>query len=86
MDQRRLSRPYKRMSVLSAAFDTVTTAVTVAISDSLRQVYFATANKSMIDVSFDSVLVTDGVFINFRAPGAPAGAVKQLGTSRPSRP
>jgi hypothetical protein len=64
------------MSVLSMAFDTVATPETFAISDSLRQVYFATANRSMIDVPFDSVVVTEGSFINFRAPGAPAGAVK----------
>jgi hypothetical protein len=76
MDQRRVGRPYKRMSVLSMAFDTVTTSETFAISDSLRQVYFATADRSMIDVPFDSVVVTEGTFINFRAPGAPAGAVK----------
>lgn len=76
IDQKRVGRPYKRMTVLSAAFDTVTTAETFAISDSLRRAYLATAVLSMIDVPFDSAVVTEGTYLNFRAPGAPAGAVK----------
>jgi len=76
IDQRRLGRPYKRMSVLAMAFDTVATPETFAISDSLRGVYFAKDAKSMIDLPFDSAKVVENTFVAFATPGAPAGAVK----------
>jgi len=76
VDQRRVGKPYKRMSVLAMAFDTVATAETFAISDSLRQLYFAKDTKPMHDLPFDSAKVVDGAFANFGAFGAPAGAVK----------
>lgn len=76
IDQMRLGRPYKRMTVLSAAFDTVTTAETFAVSDSLRAAFFATATRPMHDVPVDSARVLDGVFASFGAFGSPAGAVK----------
>jgi hypothetical protein len=76
LDQRRVGRPYKRMTVTAFAFDTVTTAETFAISDSLRNVYLQTARHSMADVPFDSVRTADGVFTSFGAFGAPVGAVK----------
>ncbi len=76
LDQRRVGRQYKRMSVQSIAFDTVATPETFAISDSLRGVYFAKDAKSMIDLPFDSARVVEGNWVNFATPGAPAGAVK----------
>ena len=76
LDQKRVGRPYKRMSVLAMAFDTVATAETFAISDSLRSLYFAKDAKSMIDLPFDSAKVVESSFVNFATPGAPAGAVK----------
>jgi hypothetical protein len=76
IDQKRLGRPYKRMTVLSAAFDTVTTAETFAISDSLRAAFFAGATKPMHDLPLDSAKIFEGKFVNFATFGAPAGAVK----------
>ena len=76
IDQMRLGRPYKRMTVLSAAFDTVTTAESFAVSDSLRAAFFATATKPMHDVPLDSAKVVDGSYASFGAFGSPAGAVK----------
>ena len=76
IDQMRLGRPYKRMTVLSAAFDTVTTAETFAISDSLRDAYFATATRPMYDLPLDSARVTEGTYATFGAFGTPPGAVK----------
>jgi hypothetical protein len=76
LDQRRVGRPYKRMSVYAFAFDTVTSPETFAISDSLRNVYFQIARHSMADVSFDSVRTVDANFTIFGAFGAPVGAVK----------
>jgi hypothetical protein len=76
LDQRRVGRPYKRMSVLAMAFDTVATAETFAISDSLRGVYFAKDTRAMHDVPLDSARVVDGAFARFGAPGSPAGGVK----------
>ncbi|HEX7917934.1 MAG TPA: hypothetical protein VF454_00950 [Gemmatimonadales bacterium] len=76
LDQKRVGRPYKRMLVLAAAFDTVTTAETFAISDSLREAFFATATKPMHDLPLDSARVLDGTFASFNTFGAPAGAVR----------
>lgn len=76
MDQRRVGRPYKRMTVLAMTFDTVATAETFAISDSLRQLYFVKDTRAMHDVALDTAKVIDGTFAIFGAPGSPAGAVK----------
>ena len=76
LDQRRVGKPYKRMSVLSVAFDTVATPETFAISDSLRALYFVKDTKAMHDVALDSAKVVDGTFAIFGAPGSPPGAVK----------
>jgi hypothetical protein len=75
-DIRRVRRPYKRVTVLSAAYDTVVSAETFAISDSLRGVYLATATKPMHDVAVDSARFLDPNFAVFGAPGSPVGAVK----------
>lgn len=76
IDQKRVGRPYKRMTILAAAFDTVTTAESFAISDSLRQAYFATATKPMHDLPVDSARVSEGTFATFGAFGSPPGAIK----------
>lgn len=76
LDQMRVGRPYKRMTVLSAAFDTVTTPESFAISDSLRAAFFATATKPMHDLPLDSARVVEGTYAIFAAPGTPPGAVK----------
>lgn len=75
-DTRRVGKPYKRISVLSMAFDTVATADSFAISDSLRQVFNLTSRKPMHDLPLDSARVMEGRFAAFRTNGAPAGAVK----------
>lgn len=75
-DIRRVGEPYKRMTVLGIAFDTVATAETFAVSDSLRAAYFASATKPMHDVPLDSARVAEGRFAIFAGIGSPAGAVK----------
>lgn len=75
-DIRRVGRPYKRITVLSMAFDTVATADSFAISDSLRAAFFATATKAMYDVALDSARIVEGRFATFGAFGPPSGAVK----------
>ena len=79
-DIRRVGRPYKRVSVLSMAFDTVATADSFAVSDSLRTAFLATANKPMYDVAMDSARIMEDRFATFGTFGPPAGAVK-LGTA-----
>jgi hypothetical protein len=79
-DIRRVGRPYKRITVLSMAFDTVATADSFAVSDSLRHVFLATATKPMYDTGMDSARIADDRFATFGIFGPPAGAVK-LGTA-----
>jgi hypothetical protein len=75
-DIRRVGQPYKRISVLSMAFDSVATADSFAVSDSLRAVFLATARKPMFDVALDSARIVEDRFVSFGAFGTPAGAVK----------
>ena len=75
LDVRRVGRPYKRVTILSAVFDGVV-ADSFAVSDSLRQAFFATANRPMHDLPLDSAKVVDGRFAVFGAFGTPPGAVK----------
>ena len=76
LDIRRVGRPYKRMTVLSAAFDTVATADSFAVSDSLRTAFLAGARKPMYDVPLDSAKIVEGRIASFGGFGAPTGAVK----------
>ena len=76
LDIRRVGRPYKRITVLGMAFDTVATADSFAVSDSLRRAFLATASKPMYDLPLDSAKIVDGRFASFGAFGAPTGAVK----------
>lgn len=75
LDVRRVGRPYKRVSVLAMAFDTVATADSFAVSDSLRSAYLATAVRPMHDVPLDSAKVVDGRFAAF-GPWTSLSAVK----------
>ena len=75
-DTRRVGKPYKRITVLAAAFDTVATADSFAVSDSLRTAFLATANKPMHDLPLDSARVVDERFATFGQFTALGGAVK----------
>ncbi len=76
LDIRRVGRPYKRITVLSIAFDTVATADSFAVSDSLRAAYLATATQPMYDLPVDSAKIIEGSFATFGAFGTPVGAVR----------
>jgi hypothetical protein len=76
LDVRRVGRPYKRMTVLSANFDAPAPADSFAVSDSLRTAFFATANKPMHDLPLDSARIVEQRFASFGTFGAPMGAVK----------
>jgi hypothetical protein len=75
-DTRRVGKPYKRITVLATALDTVATADSFAISDSLRQEFNRTSRKPMHDLPLDSAKVMEARIVAFRTNGAPAGAVK----------
>lgn len=75
-DVRRVGRPYKRMTVLTANFDAAAPADSFAVSDSMRAVFQATAGGAMFDLPLDSARVLEPRLAEFRTPGAPAGAVK----------
>ena len=75
-DTRRVGKPYKRISVLAVAFDTVATADSFAVSDSLRAAYLATATRPMHDVPLDSARVIDERFATFGLFTGMSGAVK----------
>ena len=75
-DTRRVGQPYKRITVLAAAFDSVATADSFAVSDSLRGAFFATATRPMHDVPLDSARVVEGRLATFGVFTALGGAVK----------
>jgi hypothetical protein len=75
-DVRRVGRPYKRMTVLALAIDTTSTADTFAVSDSLRQAFFQTANRPMQDVPLDSARMAAPGLARFGGFGYPPGAIK----------
>lgn len=75
-DIRRVGQPYKRITVLSMAFDTVATADSFTIGDSLRQAFLTTANKPMYDVAIDSAKIVEGRLATFGGFGTPVGGVK----------
>jgi hypothetical protein len=78
-DVRRAGKPYKRMTVIAATFNSPATPDSFVVSDSLRTAYLATATRPMHDIPLDSARIVDGRFASFGTPGAPVGAVK-LGT------
>ncbi len=79
-DVRRVGKPYKRMTVMSAAWNPPAMPDSFPVTDSLRAAYMSTSRRPMHDVPFDSARVIDERFAMFNAPGAPMGAVK-IGTA-----
>lgn len=73
---RRVGRPYKRMTVLSATVNPEASADSFAISDSLRVAFMTTANRPMHDLAVDSARITDQRIVQFFTFGGPAGAVR----------
>jgi hypothetical protein len=75
-DERRVGKPYKRMTVLAAQLNPPAMPDSFVVSDSLRAAYLATATRPMHDLPLDSARVVDRRFASFGAFGTPAGAVK----------
>jgi len=75
-DVRRVGRPYKRLSVLSAEFNPEIPADWFAIDDSLAEAYRRTSTRPMHDMPLDSARIIEGDFVSFGAFGAPAGAIR----------
>lgn len=77
-DVRRIDQAYKRLSLLSAEFNGTFAADSFAVTDDLRDAYQRTATRPMHDLPFDSARIdrADTDFVEFRTPGAPAGAVR----------
>jgi hypothetical protein len=76
LDVMRAGRPYKRMTVLSAAFDVAATPDSFVVADSLRTEFRLTQNRPMHDLPLDSARIVDGSLATFGPFGPPAGAVK----------
>lgn len=73
----RVGKPYKRMTVLSVAFNPVLPADSLVLSDSVRSEYLAHARHPMADLPFDAAHLTPNRHIAlFATPGAPVTAVK----------
>jgi hypothetical protein len=75
-DVRRVGRPYKRVTILSANFDAAAPTDSFAISDSLRAAYVATARRPMWEVPMDSARVTGGRFAMLGRSAQTQGAVR----------
>jgi hypothetical protein len=75
-DVRRVGQPYKRMTVLAAAFNPAASPDSFVVGDSVRAAYFKTATKPMHDIALDSARIIEERFASFGTPGAPTGAVK----------
>ena len=76
LDVRRAGRPYKRMTITSATFDSPALPDSFTVADSVREAYFRTSTNPMHDRPLDSIRVFDERFAAFYAFGYPAGAVK----------
>jgi hypothetical protein len=76
VDVMRAGRPYKRMTVLSAAFDVAAMPDSFAVADSLRAEFRLTQNRPMHDLPLDSARIIEGTFATFGPFGPPVGAVK----------
>ncbi len=75
-DISRAGQPYKRLTVTHAVVNPQFAADSFAVSSSMREAFQATARKPMHDVPLDSACLIDRRFVEFRAFGAPAGAVR----------
>ena len=76
LDVMRAGKPYKRMTVLAAAFDVPAMPDSFAVTDSLRSAFLATQRHAMHDLPLDSARLVDGTFATFGPFGPPVGAVK----------
>lgn len=75
-DVRRVGRPYKRETIISATVNPPVPADSFAISDSLAAVFAATQRKPMWDTWADSAPVIDGDFITLPLFSGSSGAVR----------
>lgn len=75
-DVRRVGRPYKRVTILSANFDAAAPSDSFAISDSLRAAFVATATRPMWEFPMDSARIVDHRFALLGPPGQSQAAVK----------
>lgn len=75
-DIRRVGRPYKRMTVLAAKFDSVAVTDSFAVSDSLRHAFLTTAIHPMHDLPLDSARLIEPGLASFATNGYPVGAVR----------
>ena len=76
-DIARVGRPYKRMTVLSVAFNPALPADSLVLSDSVRSEYLAHARHPMADLPLTNArLAPDRMIALFQAPGGPVAAVK----------
>ncbi|MGH7649144.1 MAG: hypothetical protein ACREND_13590, partial [Gemmatimonadaceae bacterium] len=73
----RVGKPYKRMTVLSVAYNPTLPADSLVLGDSIRGEYLAHARHPMADVPLTGAhLVLGGRLAVFATPGAPIAAVK----------
>lgn len=75
-DVRRVGRPYKRMTLLSAAINAPAPADSFAIADSTAAQFWATQNKAMWDTPLDSVKLEFKDFVTFPRSSGSSGAVR----------
>lgn len=73
----RVGKPYKRMSILSVAYNPPLPTDSLVLGDSIRAEYLAHARRPMADLPLTNAhLVSNGTIAIFAAPGAPLAAVK----------
>lgn len=73
----RVGKPYKRMTVLSVAFNPALPADSLVLSDTIRSEYLAHGRRPMADLPLERAhLASNGRIALFATPGAPITAVK----------
>lgn len=73
----RVGKPYKRMTILAAAYNPPLPADSLVLGDSIRHEYLAYARRPMADLPLTNAHFTpNGVMAVFATPGAPIAAVK----------
>jgi len=75
-DVRRVGRPYKRMTVLTAQINAVAPADSFAIADSTVSSFFATQNKPMWKVPLDATRIEASDFVAFPPQSGSSGAIR----------
>lgn len=77
LDIKRVGKPYKRMTVLSAKFNDRLPNDSLTLGEPVRAAYLARARRPMADLPLDSArIVGKGRLAAFRTPGAPLAALK----------